>query len=425
MLDLNVDDIYLPGQEKIEFPPLIKLRQSVDDDLISISNSEIRTLVHNRLPGDYLKEKVKSNGSIAIAVGSRAIDRLDLVLSALIRELKRLGYHPFIIPAMGSHGGGTAEGQRQVLEEYGISENRLAVPVKSSMAVNFCGNTADGMPVFCDSNALKADGIIVVNRIKVHPSFGGEIESGLLKMMVVGLGKQNGAQAVHKQGLNSQNIINGARLIMEKAPIVLGVGLVENNSHKLSLISIEPKERIESSEKELLKLYKQKMLKLPFKEADILIVDEMGKNISGAGMDFNIIGRIKTDSPKIKFIIPLSLTKESLGNMVGISEAAFISKKFAAQIDLKSTYTNLLTCGDPIGARIPVILKDDKTILTYAILLCQKESREIKLARIKNTLDITEIRVSKSLYDDIHGNSNITSCGGFEPLIFNSSGDLI
>ena len=308
-----------------------------------------------------LQAKTGAGKTVALAVGSRGIASLDLITKTLVEEIKKLGGEPFVFPAMGSHGGATAEGQREVLESLGITEDNVGCPIKSSMETVELGKSPRGLPVYLDKYASQADAIIVINRVKAHTNFRGNVESGLMesglmKMLAIGAGKHNQAIAIHSYGVKglSEYMPEVGQAILERAPIVAGFAILEDAYHSASrIVGVAPSDfyRVET---ELLKEANSTSPTLPTKEIDVLIVEQMGKNISGGGMDTNVIGRVYMpdnhawDEPRIKAIIVLDLTEESHGNAIGIGMADLIVKRVADKIDFQKTYINAITGGGPL-----------------------------------------------------------------------------
>lgn len=421
---LNVNEVKIPGIEKIELPLMTKVQQIIPDDHItdvSIAiNNEMNRFLEN-YSNPFLNKKV------AITAGSRGINRIAEVIKSLVAEIKLLGGSPFIVPAMGSHGGGEAEAQKEILANYGITEEKMDAKIVSSLKVEKVGETKDGIPVFVDSESLQADAIVVVNRVKVHTDFAGDVESGLMKMMAIGLGKHVGASTLHYYGFDlfSELIPEVGLKIIEKTPIAMGVSLVENAYDKLCLIKISKPVDFYQDEKELLKMQKKLMPEIPFEEIDILIVDEIGKEISGSGMDTNVVGRSKNIEKNIKIILPLDLTDSSHGNAAGIGLSDITTKKLFDKIDFNITYTNILTSGKHQGGRLPIVLKDDEFAIKTAMRLLKKNKKDIKIVRIKNTLHIIEMEISEKLIEDIKDNNKVRILGELKQLKTDDKGDLL
>ena len=352
-------------------PKIFKIRQKIDAP--RLENAENR--VNQLLDQFEIQRKVKRGERIALTAGSRGIKDKPKVLKAIIERLKDLGASPYVVPCMGSHGGATAGGQVEALEALGITEQSVGAPIVSSIEVQKIGKTKFGTPVFIDKNILNADKIIVVNRIKLHTDFKGEFESGLIKMMVIGMGKPEGAMMVHrltiKHGFPTVLAEVGS-IVLKKLPIFFGVGIIENPYDQTAFIDLLRPEEMMEKEKVLLKKAKKLMPRLHFDRIDILIVDELGKNVSGAGMDTNVIGRSnfigspKPTRPKITRIFVRDLTDVSHGNACGIGMADYTTKRLVEKIDYPSTYINCLTGMCPENGRVPIFFEKDRDALSTA-----------------------------------------------------------
>jgi hypothetical protein len=411
------------------FPGLVRVRQLFQDNSIP----DVSLKVAEELSRVDIGGRIMPGQAVAITAGSRGIDRIAEVLSAIVAEVKKTGGQPFIFPAMGSHGGATAEGQVEVLEKLGITETSVGAPVKSTMEVVRVGSTRSGLPVYCDKSAYSADAIIAVNRIKPHTILQGEIQSGLLKILAVGLGKKVQAGLVHSYGVEGlhRHIPEVAGVMLEKTPVVLGIGLVENSLDKLAVIEAIPPERLEEREAELLRLSGLMMARLPFGHIDILIVDEMGKNISGTGMDPNVIGRRKLPGipdqgpPVIKVILVRDLTGASCGNAIGVGLADLITRRLYEKIDLHVTATNVVTTTFLERGKIPVTLPSDREAVEAAFTACGAVPREeIRLVRIRNTLHLSELLVSRAMLPEAEKNTNLVVTGHCREFEFDAEGNL-
>jgi len=424
---LDISKVKVIGIERIKFPKMIKIEQNVPDRHLT----NIFETVQKEIATTKFNEKIKKGSRVAIAVGSRNIDKLADVVSALVTEVKKIGGVPFIIPAMGSHGGGTADGQVEILRDLEINSKKLNIPIISSMEVIKIEETKSHIPVYIDKNAMLADAIIIVARIKPHTDFSGEIESGLLKMLAVGLGKHKGATILHSYGIESfSKIIPEVGLkILEKAPIALGIALLENGHSKLSeVVAIDPENFLEV-EKKLLKKEKLLMPRLPLSEIDILLVNEIGKDISGAGMDPNIIGRSKSAEKNIgkniHIIIPLDLTERTHGNAGSIGLSDLITKKLFEKIDFNVFYTNLLASNGYLEGKIPIVLKNDEYAVKVAMKILNKNCENVKMVRIQNTQNIIEMEVSEALLGEVQNNKNIKIIGEARRLKTDKRGNLL
>jgi len=371
---------------------------------------------------------------VAIAVGSRGVSNIKEIVATVAQEVKRQRAKPFIIPAMGSHGGATAEGQKKILDSYGIDERSVGAPIVSSMEVIKIGSLNGKVPVYFDRSASQADAIIPINRIKPHTDFHGEIESGIAKIMVIGLGKHKGALSIHKQGASGlrQIIPAAARLITEKMPILFGVATVENAYHETALIEAIGRDELEEKEKKLLLKAKELMPHLPSEKIDVLIIEELGKDISGAGIDTNIIGRMmilgekEPPSPRIKRIVVLDLTKETHGNAAGLGLADFITKKLFDKINYEESLVNILTARFIQRGKIPITLDNDRQAIEIALDTCWGvDSEKARVVRVKNTLKLDEVYVSETLLQEVAPRDDIEIIGTLEEMKFDKEGNLV
>jgi hypothetical protein len=363
---------------------------------------------------------VKRGAHIAIAVGSRGIANLPLIVRETVGWVKAQGGEPFIVPAMGSHGGATADGQRAVLEGYGVTEAATGAPIVSSMDVVELPRGELEVPVYFDKQAAAADGVIVINRIKPHTSFHGPYESGLMKMLAVGLGKHAGTRAIHQLGVTGlrDTMPRVARQILQHGKILLGVGIIENAYDETTLVRAIPAAQIPDKEPDLLARATAAMPSLPMEELDILIVDEIGKNISGTGMDTNIIGRLKIhgqpepENPRIRIIAALDLSTASHGNAYGVGLADIITRRLFAKIDFSATNANITTTGFLERAKMPPIAETDRDALATALRGCAPlDPSQARIIRIRNTLHLGEIHVSPAVLNAIGKRGNIEVVG--------------
>lgn len=413
----------------MNFPKLIKVRQRFTGPVVN----DIDAVVAEQLSQAGVNEKLKPGMRIAITAGSRGIANIAVIIRATVRELKKRGTIPFIIPAMGSHGGATAEGQVEVLESFGITEEFCGAPILSSMEVVPIGETPEGMPVYVDKHAWEADGIIVMGRIKVHTDFKSpiRIESGLMKMAAIGLGKHKQALLIHSYGVHGIRDImpEVAKVTLQKANIVCGIGIVENAFEQTAIIEAIPTEQIQQREGELLQISASFMPSLPVEDIDVLIVDEIGKNYSGTGMDTNIIGRIRilgTEepvSPRIKYIIASDLSEESHGNALGIGLADLTTRRFFEAIDFQKMNENVVTSTFLHRAMIPIVMENDREAISAALRAnwgVKKE--EARIIRIPNTLHLEYLYVSEVLLPEIERLPHIEIVGEIEEMRFDEKG---
>ena len=364
---------------------------------------------------------------VGVTAGSRGIHDMPTVLRTTVDELDARGFDPFVFPAMGSHGGATAEGQVEALASLGITEESLGCDVVSSMSVEAVGTDDDGRPVWAATDALDADAVLLVNRVKPHTDFSGDLESGLCKMAVIGLGKQRGAEATHKAALAgsfADVIRERATILFEETPVVGGVALVENADDRAAVVEGMDVEEILEREPELLERSRDLLGTLPVDDLDLLVVDELGKNVSGTGMDTNVIGRTlmhgepEPDSPRYTRIYVRSLTPHSHGNGIGIGLADYVHRRLVGGLDLTDTYVNVITSGEPVRARIPVVVPSDRLAFTTAYSGCGVvDPGDMRIARIENTLDLDRFWVSEPVVDELRGRPDVT-VGPLEPLAF-------
>jgi hypothetical protein len=390
----------------MNLPKMVGVKQKFKTNSIK----DIRAAVRSTLASINPEEYVSSGESVAITAGSRGIANIAVILAELISELKKIGARPFIVPAMGSHGGAKAEGQRRIIEHFGINEETMGVPIKSSMEVVQVGKTADGIPVLLDKKAFQADRIIVVNRVKPHTDFKGEIESGLIKMMAIGLGKQKAADHYHNVFMrlgHYQVLTSVAREIVKQCPIAFGLALVENQRDESEIIQAIPAAKIEETERELLVIAKNLLPGIPFDPIDLLIIDEMGKNISGTGMDQNVIARTVIpyhqvpSKPQITRIFVRDLTSDSEGNATAIGNADFTTRRLVDKIDHRATNMNAITSSCPEAVRIPPFFDDDQeTIETALKTIGEVAPEKARIVHIKNTLMLEKMYISEALIAD-------------------------
>jgi hypothetical protein len=368
-----------------------------------------------------------------VGAGSRGIANIATIVRAAVDHLKAIGALPFVFPAMGSHGGATAEGQLDVLAHYGITESTMGCELRASMDVVEVGQALD-MPVWLDRVASEADWIGLVNRVKPHTDFKGSIESGLFKMMTIGLGKLKGATQYHRASVNHsyETVITAVgREVLAKVRIGFGLGIVENGYDETAKVEAFAAADLEAGERRLLKEAREWMARLPFSPIDVLVVEEMGKNISGSGMDTNVIGRPSNphepfpSDPKILWIVALDLTDESYGNAIGIGNADFASRRLVDKIDMKPTLINCITACQPNGAKVPATYDSDREAVETALscigLIPPERARVI---RIKNTLMLGEIECSEAFLPAIAKRPDLTVVGEARPLGFDAGGRI-
>jgi hypothetical protein len=409
---------------------IFKIRQQFDD---SREDDAVAAIDREFSNGNYLPDL--AGKSVAISAGSRGISNIAKIIKAIASNVKKLNGIPFIVPAMGSHGGGTADGQTAVLKNYGITEDFCQCEIRSSMETITVCQANEGFPVHFDKEASQADYVIVCGRIKPHTDFTGPIQSGLMKMMLIGLGKHEGAKVYHKaiKDYTFDTIVRSvAREVIDKCNILCGIGIVENAFEETSHIEMVAPDKIESREEELLELATAQMPKLPFDQADLLIIDEIGKEISGAGMDTNIIGRKYYDHfpadhefPKIKRIAVRGLTEATHGNATGIGMAEFCRTTALEAMNVETTRINCLTAGHVTAAMSPIDFATDKEIIDQALNtvgFCDATSA--KVMWIKNTLHITELYCSEYFYESAKQRDDLKILTEPTNLPFDEDGNL-
>lgn len=413
---------------QVEFPRIVKVRQHFDPAHIPHVPTAVREGV-SELKG---YRRIRPGQRIAITAGSRGVDRMPEVLRTVVDMVKERGAHPFLIPAMGSHGGATAEGQRNMLSGLGITEEAMGAPILASMEVELIAHISDGRPVYVDRFAHEADGIIVVNRVKNHTGFRGDYESGLMKMMTIGLGKQYGARNYHSTGFKymARTIAEVGSTVLEREKILFGVGVIENGHGRLAKISCLEPEEIPVVEKELLKIAHAYLPRPFFDRADVLVVQEMGKDISGTGMDSNVIGRYNNEyvsSPEICYtrLVVLDLTEHANGNGNGMGFADYMTRRMFQKLDLEQTYPNVITSAHPMTVRIPMILETDRLAIAAAIKACLvPEGQPPKVGFIQNTKDLDTVYISESLLEKAEACPHVEPVGSPFPIPFAPDGSL-
>lgn len=407
----------------VALPRMVRVRQRFAREQIDDVAAEIQ----RGMAAVGLAARIRPGSRVAITAGSRGIARIPAILRAVADAVRAAGGAPFITAAMGSHGGATVEGQREILESYGITEAAVGAPVLVGSEAVPIGRIATGALVHMDRYAYEADATIVVGRVKAHTAFKGSIESGLCKMLAIGLGKQRGADEMHHHGL-AESIPQAAALLIERTNIALGVAIVENAFDQPYRIAVVPPVRFHETDRELLVLANSLLPRVPFDPLDVLVVDWMGKNISGTGMDYNVVGMWRRlggeKKPLFKRIVVLNLTPESHGNAIGVGIADFTTRKLFAQIDLQKTYMNGLT-GNAIDAiKIPVIMESDREAIGQA-LRSANPSGPPRIARIHSTLHLEQLDISEALLDEARANPQIEILGPPRPLVFDAAGNLL
>lgn len=424
----NQLDIKIEGGYDLKLPQLVPIRQKFKVNKLE----DISQAVGKEFAKEAVKKTIMPGSKIAIAVGSRGIVNLEHIVRETVTNIKKLGANPIIVPAMGSHGGATSEGQKKVLQEYGITEDKVRAPIVSSMETVKVGKTSQGVHVYFDKNAYESDGVIVINRIKPHTDYKGLYESGIMKMIVIGLGKHKGASYIHSMGFSQFNSIipEAGKLILNKTNILFGIAILENALDETARIEAVPGNDILTREPELLTEAKSNMAYLIPRCFDVLIIEEIGKDISGAGMDPNIIGRPGSglpgfDGPSYQKLVVLDLTEKTKGNACGIGMADITTKTLVDKIDFNYLYTNSITSTVLGPAKIPVVMNTEKEAIVTAIRTCNMvDIQNAKIVFIKNTLKLDKIFVSKPLLKDINNSNNIEIIGEARDMLFDNYGFL-
>jgi hypothetical protein len=409
------------------FPNMFRVKQELEGPTLG----DIPSAVRESLRSLCLEEKVRRGQTIALTAGSRGVANVASITRTVVEEMKALGLEPFIVPAMGSHGGATAEGQTRILSHYGISEATAGCPVKSSMEVVQIADVT-GIPVFCDRNAWEADHIGVIGRVKPHTDFDGEVESGLLKMMAVGLGKQRGAEHYHRAGHDRSYALvfrSIGQAVLDSGHILFGLATVENGHEHTARIQAGLPPNLETIEKNLLVDAKAWLARIPFDDIDLLIVDEMGKNISGAGMDPNVTGRAsvqkKAGKPRVRRLFVRDLTPESGGNAVGIGVADVTTLRLVRKIDYPSTHMNVITAGVPEAARIPMAFESDLEAIAVALRMIGMTPPDgARVVRIRSTLHCAEFECSEAMLSEVAAHPRLEALAKPAPMAFDSEGNL-
>ena len=413
----------------MEFPKIVKMRRKFPRPLVE----DIEATLREQLEREEISSTIKPGMSVALTAGSRGIAEIDTILRVLVTILKEMEAEPFIVPAMGSHGGATAEGQVEILESLGITEESCGAPIRSSMEVVEIGETDRGVLVYMDKIASEADGVVLVNRIKAHTDFRSSIESGLVKIASIGLGKHEQALALHGYGVEGIRdfMVEVGEKVLESGHILFGVGTVENAYDEPAIIEAIPPEQIVEREAELLAEYMELMPDLPVSEIDVLYVDALGKNYSGTGMDTNVIGRFRIlgidepERPDVKYLIVGDISKESHGNALGIGLADLTTQRLADQVDRAAMNANVITSTFVERAKVPMTLENDEEAIDTAVR-CNwgVPPSETRFVRISNTLHLEYLYVSENLVEEVLQSGESEVVGDPEDLVFDGDGYL-
>lgn len=416
--------------ERGELPRWAPLRQQLD--ATEVDNVAATVAAEFAQPG--IGSSLRPGQRVALTAGSRGIDKIDQVIKAAVDEVRKLGAEPFVVPAMGSHGGATAEGQRELIRHYGITEATMGCPILCSMDTVHLGNVRDDVPVYFDRNAYEADAVIPIGRVKPHTDFRGPVESGLMKMIAIGLGKQFGAEFFHAQGMHEFGwlIPLVAQFSLSQVNIPFGLAVIENGYGILAEIEAVPGGQIWDREQELLVIARQRLGRLPGERIDVLIVDKIGKDISGDGADPNVINRDvvgmiassgEIPLPTIQRVIFRDLTDDTEGNATGIGLADVVLAQAVEKIDPVKTYMNTITAKAPQGARVPLTAATDRQALYIALACCLKTVPETsRIARIADTKHVEDLWASELLVPELLASGRVEQVGEFQPIGFDAAG---
>ena len=415
----------------MKLPPIFRVRQRFDATRVADIADETR----RRLASLASLRNVAPGQRVAITVGSRGIRDILSIIQSIVRYFQSVGAEPFLVPAMGSHGGGTVEGQLRLLADYGITESTCGCPILATMDTVVVCQTDEGFPVHFDRHAFAADHVFLCNRIKPHTDFAGEIQSGLMKMMLIGLGNHHGAKIYHRaiQDHSFDQIVRSvAKRVLEHCRIVGGLAILENGYDQTAELVAIPPDQLINREPELLRRAKQLMPRLPFDVVDLLIVDEIGKNISGTGLDTNVVGRkfhghtaADDEFPKIKRIAIRSLTPQTHGNACGIGVAEFCTSRALAQIDHELTRTNCLTSGRIAVAMLPLDYPSDRQVFEHALpTIGLREPDAARILWIKNTLELAEVECSAAYLNAARGRDDLEILSPLRDWPLDERGDL-
>ena len=413
--------------DNINLPQIMKVSQTFDNTKLD----DVEGDLNQKLIYKNIKDKIKPGMKITITGGSRGISSYKELMKTIVSFVKKCGATPFIVPSMGSHGGGTSEGQENMLKKLGITKESVGCEIISSMDVVEVGRTSKDLPVYIDKNAANADGIILLNRVKLHTSFRGKYESGLIKMMAIGLAKRKGADMTHflRYENMAENLVEVGKIALNNLNIICGVASIENGYNEVADVFVLNKDEILKEEPKILEKSKRLMPRIYLDDIDVLIVNEIGKNISGTGVDTNIVGRFHTNAasggPNTVKLGFLDISEKSGGNGNGMGLADFVSKKFFRKIDFESTYINAITSTEPNSVKLPLVLDNDKYVFQGCVKLCGvKNIQDIKLVIINNTKELDEIYMSKSAFENTVDKSKVKKESELFDIPFDEEGNL-
>ena len=412
------------------FPKVVKVRQEFPRPRVE----DLGAAVREQLRKEEIKSRVEPGMEVAVTAGSRGIANIGTILRFLVEELKEMGAEPFIVPAMGSHGGATAEGQVEILESLGVTEESVGAEIRSSMDVVEIGKTASGVPVYMDRIASEADGIVVAGRIKLHTDFRSDIESGILKMASIGLGKHEQALALHAYGVKGikDYMVEAGEKVLQSGKVLFGFGIVENAYEDTAILEAIPPEKVVEREKALLQESAKLMPKLPVSEMDVLFVDELGKNYSGTGMDTNVIGRFRIldveepEEPSARYLVVSNVSEASHGNTLGVGLADFTTSRLFEKIDYEAMNQNVFTSTFVERAKVPMVMENDRRALEAATRCNWGVAPEdTRFVRIPNTLDLEYLYLSENLVDEALKTGNVETVGEAAEMEFGEDGYFV
>ena len=421
-------EVYTQLVQNVKLPRMVKCLQKFDRNYIQ----DIPKEINGQLDRQEFRSLIKPGMSIAIPCGSRGVNNIAVILKTIVDYCKARGAEPFIFPAMGSHGGATPEGQLEIVHALGVTEQTMGCPIKATMEVVPIGKTPEGHTVFIDRYASQADGIIVVGRIKAHTAFHGTFKSGLMKMMTIGLGKQHGAEVCHLTGFKhmARLVPMFGKVILQNAPVLFGVGIVENAYEDTAIIKCLKPEEFETAEPELLKKAKSIMGRLLIDKIDLLIVDQIGKDISGDGADPNVTGAFLTPYASggltAQRRVVLDLTESTHGNANGVGLFDATTKRLFQKADNSKAYPNAITSTEIKAVKMPMIMENDKDCISVGLKTCnERDDDGPKIIRIKNTLELSHIYISEVLIPFAQSHPNLELIGDPEPFAFDAQGNLL
>lgn len=427
-INFNPVEFKVPGLEEVKLPKMVRIRQKYDDKKII----DLKNHIEKEMDKVLIQKGDFTGKSICITAGSRGIPHLDMIIKTVVDKLKEYGANPFIIPSMGSHGGASVEGQMEILEGYGITEESMGVPIKATLDVVQIGELPDKTPVYCDTYAHEADGIVILNKVKPHTDFRGKHESGLAKMMAIGIANHKGASMFHRMGFQSfaERIPEVCEVFLENAKLSFGVGIVQNAYDEISELEIIPTEKFLERDAALLEIAKKKIPNFKNPNIDVLIIDEIGKNISGNGHDPNITGRSNSkgfeDVVNIQKLFIRSISKESHHNGAGIKGADITTRRCLMDVDFGATWTNVATVNILTGGSIPMYVESDLDAIKICVRTCLGiDYTQAKIVRILNTLSMNEIEVSLPYYETIKDNPEIELLSEPYEMQFDKDGFLV